>query len=284
MKKNLFLLITVFSVSFFVSCDKDEDDTSNNAYVPTYVNPNNSGSQDKTNMDDYYTSKLSNTSWKIYEEVLNGHNEELYYQGVLTFDPSKKFFLRDLTELKGDKEKYYAEGNWKIKDSKINLDVTYYKCTSNSSKVLNDAKFRGILIAAGFSPYGYEIKSLSESRMKVGHEDSDNSYYIYQKVNNPSDSNSETGTNEGPRVIDYNYTATKTSITVKFQCNSRPTRATVKYGTTTPNKTVSSTISGNQVSATVTSLSAGTKYYFRCEVSNSSGTTTSDTFTAMTNY
>ena len=90
--------------------------------------------------------------------------------------------------------------------------------------------------------------------------------------------------NDKPYVIRCDFTATKTSITVKFMCNIRPTKATIKYGTSSPSKTVSTTITNKQVSATVRGLNSGTKYYFNCTVSNSYGSSTSDTYPAMTNY
>lgn len=89
---------------------------------------------------------------------------------------------------------------------------------------------------------------------------------------------------ETPYVTSFDFTATKSSITVKFMCNERPTSATIKYGTSTPSSTASSSISGKQVSATVSGLKSGTKYYFKCTVKNSYGSSTSDTFSAMTNY
>lgn len=91
-------------------------------------------------------------------------------------------------------------------------------------------------------------------------------------------------TNEPPYVISFDFSATKTSITVKFMCNERPSSATVKYGTSSPSSTISSSISGKQVTATASGLKAGTKYYFKCTVKNSYGSSTSDTFSAITNY
>lgn len=100
------------------------------------------------------------------------------------------------------------------------------------------------------------------------------------------DGNGDNSGNDGepPYVTSFDFTATKSSITVKFMCNERPSSATVKYGTSSPSSTTSSSISGKQVSATVSGLKSGTKYYFKCTVSNSYGSSTSDTFTAITNY
>jgi len=102
--------------------------------------------------------------------------------------------------------------------------------------------------------------------------------------NNNNNGGSGSSTDEPPYVISYDFSATKTSITVKFMCNERPTSATVKYGTSSPSRSTSSSIIGKQVTATVSGLKSGTKYYFNCTVKNSYGSSTSDTFTAITNY
>ena len=95
-------------------------------------------------------------------------------------------------------------------------------------------------------------------------------------------SGGETG--EAPRIISFDYTATKTSITVKFMATERPSSAKIKYGESTASRSLSTSISGKQISATATGLKSGTKYYFSCTVSNSYGSTDSDGWTAMTNY
>ena len=89
---------------------------------------------------------------------------------------------------------------------------------------------------------------------------------------------------EAPYVTSFSFTATKSSITVKFMCNEKPTSATVKYGESSATKSVSSSITGKQVSATASGLKAGTKYYFKCTVKNSYGSSTSDEYSAITNY
>ena len=99
-----------------------------------------------------------------------------------------------------------------------------------------------------------------------------------------NDGGSGDSSGDKPYVTSFDFTATKTSITVKFMCNERPSSATVRYGTSSPSSTTSSSISGKQVSATVSGLKSGTKYYFKCTVSNSYGSSTSDTFSAITNY
>lgn len=82
----------------------------------------------------------------------------------------------------------------------------------------------------------------------------------------------------------FNYTATQTSVTVKFYTNEKPTSATIKYGESTPSTSASATITSHEISATIRGLKKGTKYYVKCTASNSSGSVTSDNYPVMTNY
>ena len=102
--------------------------------------------------------------------------------------------------------------------------------------------------------------------------------------NESNDGGDNNQSNDAPYITSFSFTATKTSITVKFMASERPTSASVKYGENSANKTISSNISGKQISATATGLKAGTKYYFKCTVKNSYGSSTSDSFAAITNY
>ena len=82
----------------------------------------------------------------------------------------------------------------------------------------------------------------------------------------------------------FNFTATKTSISVKFYVNERPTSGTIYYGTSSASKSLSTTVAGKQLSAKASGLKAGTKYYFKCVAKTSSGSITSEEYPAMTEY
>ena len=82
----------------------------------------------------------------------------------------------------------------------------------------------------------------------------------------------------------FNFTATQTSVTVKFYTNEKPTSASIKYGENTPSTSASATITSHEISATIRGLKKGTKYYVKCTASNSSGSVTSDNYPVMTNY
>lgn len=96
--------------------------------------------------------------------------------------------------------------------------------------------------------------------------------------------NGGTSSGDAPYITNFNSTATKNSITVKFMSSEKPTSATIYYGEYSASKVLSSTISIKQISATATGLKSGTKYYFKCIVRNENGSSTSAEYPVMTNY
>lgn len=108
-------------------------------------------------------------------------------------------------------------------------------------------------------------------------------YGISKTSNNPGGGGGGNTSGDVPYVIGFDFTATKTSIKVSFTIDSKPTSASVYYGESSANKSAGTpTIVGKTVTATVNGLKSGTKYYFKCTVRNSNGSSTSDNWPAMT--
>ena len=82
----------------------------------------------------------------------------------------------------------------------------------------------------------------------------------------------------------FNYTATQTSVTVKFYTNERASNATIKYGKNSASSSVSTTITNKEISATIKGLTKGTKYYVKCTARNSNESITSEEYPVITNY
>lgn len=82
----------------------------------------------------------------------------------------------------------------------------------------------------------------------------------------------------------FNFTATQTSVTVKFYTSQKATSATIKYGEYSASSSASASITNKEISATIKGLKKGTKYYVRCTARNSNGSVTSDSYPVMTNY
>lgn len=96
---------------------------------------------------------------------------------------------------------------------------------------------------------------------------------------------SDSGTSkEAPSFYDFSYSYTETTISVIFATDPMATKATIYYGKSSPSQSVSTTITGRMINATIRGLTKGTKYYVKCVASNSYGSTTSETFPVMTDY
>ena len=97
-------------------------------------------------------------------------------------------------------------------------------------------------------------------------------------------SNDGSGTSESLYFTNFNYTATQTSVTVKFYTNERASSATIKYGKNSASSSVSTTITNKEISATIKGLTKGTKYYVKCTARNSNESITSEEYPVITNY
>lgn len=144
-----------------------------------------------------------------------------------------------------------------------------------------------------------DICKINESELQIKHSRPDDDGYTithFRRTTEPRHnfSNNSGGNNGGgggglssdvPYVTGFDYTATKTSIKVSFRVDSRPTSASIYYGERSASKSAGTpNIVGTTVTATVNGLKSGTKYYFKCTVKNNNGSSTSDSWPAMTLY
>ncbi len=112
-----------------------------------------------------------------------------------------------------------------------------------------------------------------------------NPYYSGGNTGGGNDGNSGSGSSgESLYFTNFNFTATQTSVTVKFYTNERASSATIKYGEYSASSTASASITNKEISATIRGLKKGTKYYVKCTARNSSGSVTSDEYPVITNY
>ena len=109
-------------------------------------------------------------------------------------------------------------------------------------------------------------------------------------LNNSGDGSGDDGSSgdgsseESLYFTNFNYTATQTSVTVKFYTNEKATSASIKYGENSASSSASATITNKEISSTIRGLKKGTKYYVKCTARNSNGSVTSDEYPVMTNY
>lgn len=163
-----------------------------------------------------------------------------------------------------------------------------------------------ILCAGGFVTSCFEgcsIYSISSSNLILkkitmggpitGEYEYYDGYYLYYFTADDSGSGNNSGGNSGggsntedaPEIGFYDYTATKTSLKIQYRIyDGDVSSAKVYYGTSSPSKSVSATISGKMIIARISGLTAGTDYYVKCTARGSGGSTTSETVRCMTNF
>lgn len=98
-----------------------------------------------------------------------------------------------------------------------------------------------------------------------------------------------TTTYEKPDIGFYDFTATKTSLTIQYKiynsAEAGVTSAKIYYGTSSnPSKLKTATISGTLITGKITGLKSGTTYYVKCVAKGKGGTTTTSTTECITNY
>lgn len=229
-------------------------------------------SREYSDYEERMISELTGTSWR-YDKLVNGANTRTEY-AIITFAENGRLQIDDYKKTDG---KYIStnEGAWYF-----NNNILVFLC-----HVPDNIADAGYLSAA--LGVNHEISSITSSSMILVDSDGKDTRYFsrvsYRDIENKTPGGS-TSYGDAPHVIDFTFTATKTSITVKFMCSEKPNNATISFGEGSATKTLSSTIAGKQVSATATGLKPGTKYYFKCKVSNQNGSSTSDSWPAMTNY
>lgn len=242
-----------------MSCSKDNDEEQSD---------NNYNRRNYSVYEQEMVDKLTGTSWKYDKKTRRGRDSSPF---VLTFAQDEVGYVINLAI--DEHTNITSELQWYFKDQELFMFPTSIS-----------GEDRGIF--TGFFGASNVVKSVTSTSMILENEDGDLYFTKTSYQETPGGSSGNEGSSNGnvPYVIDFNYTATKTSITATFTCSERPTSASVKYGTTSANKTTGVSINGKQVKAIVGGLTAGTKYYFKCTVRNDYGSSTSDEWPAMTEY
>lgn len=114
-------------------------------------------------------------------------------------------------------------------------------------------------------------------------------YKGYSDDNNNDEHNDRPTTYEKPELGFYDFSATKTSLKVRYQIfnqdQAKVTSAKIYYGTNSnPSSSKTATVSGVIITANISGLKAGTTYYVKCSATGKGGTTTTSTVKCITNY
>lgn len=280
---NMQTTIMVLMLSLgFLSCGHDDE-----------IVDINSGGQVENNskssaMDATYESLLSGTSWKQSSSYVVYTNPDYSERvstkvgkAIMTFASNYTWFVIGVNGTQDN-----GWGTWKVENGEIKWHIT----GNNTGE--SDAIFRS-QFAADLGAGAMTIATLTDSKMRLvykkdgfGSIDEDKSWHEYTRVSYQELSGVGGGgsSTESLYFTNFNYTATQTSVTVKFYTNERASSATIKYGEYSASSSTSATITNKEISATIRGLKRGTKYYVKCTARNSNGSVTSDEYPVMTNY
>ena len=254
-------IITVAIIGFcLVSCGNDGDDNIDSGYT------NNEEENDGSTYDLITINKLKGTSWKWVRN-------EYYKDGVYnrSYDGDNSIITFSDEQVKSEEYNLYANGikkgtweAWSYTEGKPTIMMNWQSGEDR-------AKYGGIGI----------IFSLSANELDLGNT---SSHHCFVSAGNSS-GGENTQSGKAPNFIDFSYTYTSSSVTVIFHTDTDITSGTVYYGKNSASIAVSSsytTIGRHMVQTTIRNLNKSTKYYVKCTVKNSYGTTTSDVLTVMT--
>ena len=93
---------------------------------------------------------------------------------------------------------------------------------------------------------------------------------------------------EKPDIALEDYTTYPTKIKVNYriynQDKAKVTSAKVYYGTSSPSKSISTTVAGTLITTYISGLKKGTTYYVKCIATGKGGSTTSETTRIITDF
>lgn len=256
-------MMVAFVCTCFVSCGDDVDELESDSQGPTELE-----------------KKLFNTSWKLIKSVA-------YYRTYTEDNLSKEPQLANSVitfsrESDGDKNLYLNGqyvGFWYQREEDHYL-MLHFTQLSNSDQGLYRAVF------------GFGNATLKNNTLQIRWDNTNlGTYHIstYTKTNTTSITNDGASPFEKPEIGWDGFSATKTSLTVKYRIFNKEkaniTSAHVYYGTTSnPSLSVTASISGVFITATISGLNKGTEYWVKCKATGSGGSTTTDVTKCITNY
>ncbi len=262
MKSSFFHFVTSMVVLLcsmcLVSCGEDDEEE--------YISP----------QDQEMINKLSGTSWKYYKQSYIQSSGTVKYKDIdknrkITFANDGTLYFFDLDKNEYGRDVFTA--TWTVKDGVI----------INKREPEYSSREIGYLLGAIGLGIPWTILSLSSSELIV-----DDDVYIkyFSRTSYTEGPSSGSGSSSGSmEFVNFTFTATQSSVTVKFYTSERAKNATIKYGLYSANTSVSGVeIANKQISATIKGLSRGTKYYVKCTAYYDGGSITSDEYPVITNY
>lgn len=283
MKKE-YLIIFMVILCGFVSCSDGSEDVLD-------ITPEN-----QYKIDDNVkslSSKLINTSWTYqYSEFYDNENGRYSHSN---WDFANKFTFTFSNEIYSNNNyKLIVNGNsdascwWHIDENGVEY------CATDYGHIINMTAFDiGRWSANGGCIFEGCISTQTISKLVLRDYYSDGIKYVQHfyaaASNSGGGSDGGSTTYEKPDIGFYNFTATKTSLTVQYKIFNKDeaevTSAKIYYGTSSnPSSSKTATVSGTLITANISGLKAGTTYYVKCKATGKGGTTTTTTTKCVTNY
>lgn len=314
------LLCITAALSLLTACgngdDEDYDEGNRNYNEGYYGNDDNDhsggGNNSSSNIRDIsdltpIDKQLIDTKWRLLKKDTY-HDSKLYetsydYNGVLEFSkyiyPNHYFggVLCDVGRLyiDGMLVGYWDSGNITYDDYYYDELSDAYGIGDHHTSNYSDATTTWTLYLSGntmqfkeertfkvyYTPYKKETVYWRYNLVEKG--------ALNQQLNGGSSTGGGESSDGTPRIGFYDFTSTQSSVTVKYQIYNREeanvSSARIYYGTTTnPSSSVSATVSGVYITATISGLSRGTQYYVKCKATGSGGSTETDVTKVMTLY
>lgn len=322
MKKYIFLsyLFLTFAGMFsLISCGEDDDENLNDwtdnqetvkvnnnghAYIDlglsTYWATCNIGAYSSTSQGNKYA--FGETT------VKNSYTSSNYVGG--SSDVAKHEWGGDWRlPTKSELDEIVSQCSWKIATKNGIQVVTVTGPNGNSidlpyySYIQNEGYQGWYWSSSSYSTLKAYCLNFSGNTVSYGTNDKYNGFLVRAVMTNPNynGSNNNTGgsdsdntgggttTYEKPELGFYDFTATKTSLKVRYKIfnkdEAKVTSAKIYYGTSSnPSSSVTATVSGVLITANISGLKAGTIYYVKCSATGKGGTTTTTTTECITNY
>lgn len=234
--------------------------------------------------------RLSMTTWTLVGASGEFDTAEKYYFNrakghTVTFSSE---FSKDLSGSYRFYSSFFSGSrSWWITDDG-RLSIYHYTDASVPAMTYDDYW----TLIYGFGLKGGMVTQLDNNSLVINLDDH-HTYYYKAAPYNQSGGSSGSGsggstTYEIPDIGLESFTCTASSITVKYrvynQDKAKVNSAKGYYGTSSPSKSVTGSISGSLITISITGLQKGTTYHIKCSATGPGGTTTSDTTRLITNY
>lgn len=280
LKYLMLTIVATFSLTV-TSCGGDDDE------------PDSSGTEDVIKIPaahQWIYDKLNNTSWTMISTNRNygTANYNQWKNAIITFSGElldnknelwRKFYITGFS----------GEGYWYVNDDGQLVCLNSWYVGGGGGLSASDA---GAFVNVYGSMVDVDIQFPNSNTFIITDEHGDwwkYSQVSYQGGNGGSSGGSSGNNYETPEIGFYDYTATKTSVTVTYCIYNKSdcggvSSATIYYGKNSATSSKNATVSGNYISTTITGLQSGTTYYVKCKVNTPGGSETTEQTKVITNY